>query len=108
MKLVKKIVLLSLIATCFLWTIALKNCLAEQNLTAFQKDASYDIYYALQDHVQYISDVKIIGTTTIEEITFLKIEYPGISKERTGYIALSSIQAILPAGSPKPQNIKNR
>lgn len=82
-----------------------ENSLAQQKQFIFEKNVNYDIYYSLEDTVQYVTNVKIIDTIAIEEVTFLEIQSPGIATAALGYIALPSVKAILPTGSPRPQNI---
>jgi hypothetical protein len=79
------------------------NCLAQQAEVNFGKDTRYDIYYQLRDIVQYVSNVKVLDTATIGGKIFLMIQSPNLATENTGYISVSNIIAILPAGSPKPQ-----
>jgi hypothetical protein len=102
------LVILILIAIGFfcLFSAPLNKCLAEQNQLVFQKDTYYDIYYALQNHVQYITNVKIIDVVMIGGVTFLEIQSSNISTDKGGYISFSSIVAILPTGSLRPQVLK--
>jgi hypothetical protein len=83
-----------------------KDCLAQQKQLNFEKNIYYDIYYQVENHVQYVANVKIIDTATIGGTTFLVIQSSSLPTENSGYISVANVIAILPAGSPKPQENK--
>lgn len=110
MKPKNKLVLLVLITVSFsfLFSLPLKNSSAEPNQLIFQKDSCYDVYYVLQDHEQYIANVKIIDIVVIGAVPFLEIQSVQLPQDKSGYILFSSIRAILPVGYLKPQKIGNK
>jgi hypothetical protein len=83
-----------------------KNSLAEEKQFSFEKNICYDIYYQVENHVQYITNVKIIDTVTIAGAAFLEIQSLSVLTKDVGYISITNIIAILPTGSPKPQIYK--
>ena len=83
-----------------------KNSLAEQKQLTFEKNIFYDIYYQVEDHMEYITNVKIRDTVIIGGATFLEIESPSVPMANAGYISVSNMIAILPTGFPKPQIYK--
>jgi len=83
-----------------------KNSLAEQKRLNFEKNIFYDIYYQVEDHMEYITNVKIKDSVMIGGTTFLEIESPSIPMANAGYISVSNMIAILPTGFPKPQIYK--
>ena len=94
------------IGSFYLFGMPYKNSLAEQVQLNFKKNIQYDIYYQVENHVQYITNVKIIDTVIIGGTTFLAIQSSNLPTENAGYISVLSIIAILPVGSPKPQIYK--
>ena len=110
MKPVNKLAVLVLILTSlfYLFSVPVRNCLAEQKELVFENDLRYDVYYMLEDQMQYIANVKITDTVSIEGVVFLVIQSPGITSGKNGYIALSRVRIILPVGSPKPINVSDK
>ena len=102
--------LLALIVLSLLCLAAMptRNILAEEKELVFENDLRYDLYYVLEDQMQLISNVRIVDKVKIEGITFLAVQSPGVTSGKLGYVALSRIRVILPAGAPKPQNIGNK
>jgi len=75
---------------------------AENKLAFFNRDISYDVYYEIGEfEIDCVENVKVVGTVSIDSVTFLIINSSDI-KAKEGYIILSSIKAILPSGSIKP------
>ncbi len=110
MKSINKLIPLALIITSLfcLSAMPITNSLAEEKELSFENDLRYDIYFVLEDQMQYIANVKIIDKVRIEGVIFLAVQSPGITSGKSGYIALSKIRVILPAGAPKPQNVNNK
>jgi len=106
MKRFELLVLIAL-AFCCLSGLPYKTSLAGQGELVFEKNAQYDIYYQVENHIQYIAGVKITDTVKIDNSTFLQIEPSTSPTAKSGYVAVSSVIAILPAGSPKPQTVPN-
>lgn len=74
----------------------------------FERNVYYDIYYSGETQIQYIVRVKIIDTVSIEGIKFLQIKSSNNPTDTYGYILLSSVIAIIPAGFPEPKNIMDK
>jgi len=98
--------ILILISLFYLFNLSIQHSWAEQNELTFENDLRYDVYYVLEEQMQYVVSVKIIGTVQIEGVAFLEIQNQGITSGKAGYIALSKVRLILPTGFPKPQNFK--
>ena len=100
-----KLVLLVLMAlsAAYLFTISPTKAWAQQQELNFEKNTQYDIYYQFENYDQYVKNVKINDTVKIGETTFLKIELSNSPTAKFGYVSISNIIAILPAGSPRPQ-----
>ncbi|MBU0547307.1 MAG: hypothetical protein KJ710_03585 [Candidatus Omnitrophica bacterium] len=103
-----RLIVLIIVSLFYLFGMSIKNSLAEQEELIFENGLRYDIYFVLEDQMQYIANVKIIDRVKIEGVIFLAIQYPGITSGKTGYVSLSKIRVILPAGAPKPQNVSNK
>lgn len=103
MKQKNKLALLVFIGISFfyLFGIFCTNSLAEQKQLDFEKNKSYDIYYQAENHAQYFKNVKIIDTVTIGGSAFLEIELSKPFRKNDGYISVSSIITILPAGASR-------
>lgn len=84
------------------------RCSAEQSRVVFEKDICYDVYYAIQDRPQVVSNVKIVGITMLGDAAFLEILPVNLPQERSGYILFASIRSILPVGFPRPQKVGNK
>ncbi|MBC8498937.1 MAG: hypothetical protein H8D39_00190 [Candidatus Atribacteria bacterium] len=92
-----------MVSSFYLVSMPYKNSLAEQRQLNFERRTHYDIYYQVEDHMEYITNVKIIDTVTMGAATFLEIQSSSLPTENAGYISTSNIIAILPVGFPKPQ-----
>ena len=92
----------------FLASMHLGNISAEQKQVLFQKDLSYDIYCVLQDYAQCVPNMKIVGMAEINGASFLEVQPTNFPQEKSGYILFSSIQTILPAGTPRPQGLTSQ
>jgi hypothetical protein len=99
---------LIIISLFYLSVLPVAYSLAEEKELTFENDLRYDIYFVLEDQMQYISNVKIVDKVRMEGVVFLVIQSPGITSGKSGYVALSKIRIILPAGAPKPQNISSK
>ena len=91
------------LSATYLFALSPTKAWAQQQEFNFDKNTQYDIYYQFENYDQYITNVKINDTVKIGEITFLKIELSNFPTARFGYVSVSNIIAILPAGSPRPQ-----
>jgi hypothetical protein len=80
---------------------------AEEATNIFNREAYYDIYYEVRKfELDCIERVKVIGTVTIDGMTYLIIRRDAIKgvseiKGKEGYILLSSVKAILPSDEIK-------
>ncbi len=103
MKQKNKLALLVLIGISFFYFfgVSCTNSLAEGKQLNFEKNKEYDIYYQAENHTKYIKNVEIIDTVTIGGVVFLEIKFLNIFRKKDGYISVSNIIAILPAGSPR-------
>ncbi len=103
MKEKNKLALLILMGISFFYFFGMSctNGLAGPKQITFEKDKEYDIYYQTDNHTKYIKDVEIIDTVTIGGAVFLEIKFLNIFRKKDGYISVSNIIAILPAGSPR-------
>jgi len=105
MKIINKTSLLVALVSSFYFLVSLSlgKVSAEQSQVWFQKNLSYDIYYALQDGVHCVANVKIAGIAEINGVSFLQVQPLNLLDERSGYILFSSVRSILPTGTPRPQ-----
>ncbi|MFH1198711.1 MAG: hypothetical protein V1650_00895 [Candidatus Omnitrophota bacterium] len=78
---------------------------AEEKAFAFNKSASFDIYYEVaKSEVSCLTNIKILDLVTINDIVFLHIQSTDF-KEKDGYILFSIVKAILPSGALKPVRV---
>lgn len=102
----KYVVCVALLALCCFGLVNFvpRNICAEEEIV-FDKNVSYDVYYEVSEYeIDVLKDVKIVGIKTIGGVSFLTVAILGPTLKE-GYILLSKIKAVMPAGSRKPERI---